>query len=143
MFGQLPPARLCGVLLAALPLPLPLPLVAVDEGIDHAVLKPAQPTETGDQVEVLEVFWYGCPHCGHLEPVMDQWVATKPAGVAFRRMPATGPRWEPPARAYYAAESLGRLDDGAAQPSPYRADRAQGVTWAGSSSGMPLACGLG
>jgi protein dithiol oxidoreductase (disulfide-forming) len=108
MFGKLRPARLCGLLLAVLL--LPLPLAAVEEGIDYAVLKPAQPTETGDQIEVLEVFWYGCPHCWHLEPVMDQWVATKPAGVAFRRMPATGPRWEPHARAYYAAESLGKLD---------------------------------
>lgn len=108
MFGKLRPARLCGLLLVALL--LPLPLAAVEEGIDYAVLKPAQPTETGDQIEVLEVFWYGCPHCWHLEPVMDQWVTTKPAGVAFRRMPATGPRWEPHARAYYAAESLGKLD---------------------------------
>ncbi len=108
MFGKTPLARLSGLLLAALL--LPMPLAAIDEGIDYTVLKPAQPTETGDQVEVLEVFWYGCPHCWHLEPAMDQWVATKPAGVAFRRMPATGPRWEPHARAYYAAESLGKLD---------------------------------
>jgi thiol:disulfide interchange protein DsbA len=108
MFGKLRPARLSGLLLAALL--LPLPLAAVEEGIDYAVLKPAQPTETGDQIEVLEVFWYGCPHCWHLEPVIDRWVATKPAGVTFRRMPATGPRWEPHARAYYAAESLGKLD---------------------------------
>ncbi|MGE5152385.1 MAG: thiol:disulfide interchange protein DsbA/DsbL [Bdellovibrio bacteriovorus] len=108
MLGMMRSVRLRGLLLAALI--IPLPLAALDEGIDYAVLKPAQPTETGDQIEVLEVFWYGCPHCWHLEPVMEQWVATKPAGVAFRRMPATGPRWEPHARAYYAAESLGKLD---------------------------------
>lgn len=101
--------RLTGPLLVALL--LPGVLWGIDEGIDYAVIKAAQPTETGDQIEVLEIFWYGCPHCWHLEPVMQQWVATKPAGVAFRRMPATGPRWEPHARASYAAESLGRLDD--------------------------------
>ncbi len=101
-------ARLLGLaLIAAL---LPVSLHAADEGIDYAVLKPAQPTETGDKVEVLEVFWYGCPHCWYLEPDMKEWVATMPEGVAFRRMPATGPRWEPHARAYYAAESLGKLD---------------------------------
>lgn len=101
-------ARLLGLaLIAAL---LPISLHAADEGIDYAVLKPAQPTETGDKVEVLEVFWYGCPHCWYLEPDMKEWVATMPEGVAFRRMPATGPRWEPHARAYYAAESLGKLD---------------------------------
>ena len=101
-------ARLLGLaLIAAL---LPVSLHAADEGIDYAVLKPAQPTETGDKVEVLEVFWYGCPHCWYLEPDMKEWVANMPEGVAFRRMPATGPRWEPHARAYYAAESLGKLD---------------------------------
>jgi thiol:disulfide interchange protein DsbA len=108
MFAKTLPARLYGLLLAALL--LPAPLWAIDEGIDYTVLQPAQPTETGDQVEVLEVFWYGCPHCWHLEPVLDAWLATKPAGAAFRRMPATGARWEPHARAYYAAESLGKLD---------------------------------
>lgn len=108
MFGLPLKSRLRGLLLFALL--LPLPLLAADEGIDYVLIKPAQATETGDQVEVLEVFWYGCPHCWHLEPLMQQWVATKPAGVAFRRMPATGPRWEPHARAYYAAESLGKLE---------------------------------
>ena len=105
-----PLAGLTGLVFLLTALLLPAAIWAADEGIDYTVLKPAQPTETGDQVEVLEVFWYGCPHCWHLEPVMEQWLATKPAGVAFRRMPATGPRWEPHARAYYAAESLGKLD---------------------------------
>lgn len=100
--------RLAGLLFVALM--LPTALRGADEGIDFVAIKPAQPTETGAQVEVLEVFWYGCPHCWHLEPVMEQWVATKPQGVSFRRMPATGPRWDPHARAYYAAESLGKLD---------------------------------
>lgn len=100
--------RLAGLLLAALL--LPTALRGADEGIDYVAIKPPQATETGAQIEVLEVFWYGCPHCWHLEPIMEQWVATKPAGVGFRRMPATGPRWEPHARAYYAAESMGKLD---------------------------------
>ena len=87
-----------------------VPVRAVDEGIDYTRLPVAQPTETGDKVEVLEVFWYGCPHCWHLEPTMNSWIATMPEGAAFRRMPATGPRWDPHARAYYAAEALGKLD---------------------------------
>ena len=81
------------------------------EGIDYATLKPPVPTAAGDSVEVVEVFWYGCPHCWHLEPGMKQWVATKPAGVTFTRMPATGGRWDPHARAYYAAEAMGKLDE--------------------------------
>jgi thiol:disulfide interchange protein DsbA len=101
-------ARLLGLaLFAGL---LPLSAQALDEGIDFVALKPAQPTETGEKIEVLEVFWYGCPHCWYLEPELKEWVATMPEGVAFRRMPATGPRWEPHARGYYAAESLGKLD---------------------------------
>lgn len=108
MHAKTLPARLSGLLLAALL--LPTTLWAADAGIDYTVLQQAQPTETGDQVEVLEVFWYGCPHCWHLEPLMEKWVAKIPEGAAFRRMPATGPRWEPHARAYYAAESLGQLD---------------------------------
>ncbi len=89
---------------------LAVPAWAVDEGIDYALLPVAQPTETGDKVEVLEVFWYGCPHCWYLEPTINSWVATMPEGAAFRRMPATGPRWDPHARAYYAAEAMGKLD---------------------------------
>jgi thiol:disulfide interchange protein DsbA len=89
---------------------LAAPVRAIDEGIDYAVLSPPQPTETGDKVEVLEVFWYGCPHCWYLEPTMNSWIATMPEGAAFRRMPATGPRWDPHARAYYAAEAMGKLD---------------------------------
>ena len=99
------------ILLIALLLSLPLGQTqAFDEGIEYTKVAQPQPTETDGKVEVLEFFWYGCPHCWHLEPVIEQWLATKPAGVAFRRMPATGPRWEPHARAYYAAESLGKLD---------------------------------
>jgi protein dithiol oxidoreductase (disulfide-forming) len=98
------------VYLSAILLFIPLQLRAVDEGIDYSTLKVAQPTETGDQVEVLEVFWYSCPHCWHLEPAMQSWVATLPAGAAFRRLPGADGRLEPHARAYYAAELMGKLD---------------------------------
>jgi thiol:disulfide interchange protein DsbA len=90
---------------------LAVPAWAVDEGIDYIRLPVAQSTETGDKVEVLEIFWYGCPHCWYLEPTMNSWIATMPEGAAFRRMPSPlNPRWEPHARAYYAAEALGKLD---------------------------------
>lgn len=100
--------RLLGMILAGL---LAFPALALDEGIEYSKLATAQPTETGDKVEVLELFWYGCPHCFYLEPTLDKWLARRPANVAFRRMPAVlGPHWEPPARAYYAAEQLGVLE---------------------------------
>ncbi len=84
---------------------------ALDEGIDYTVLSTPQPTETGDKIEVLEVFMYSCPHCFHLEPTLDKWQDTKPANVEFRRMPAVfGPRPDLQARAFYAAELLGVED---------------------------------
>ena len=87
------------------------PAQALEEGFDYQLLTQPQPTETGDKVEVLELFWYGCPHCYHLEPGISRWLAHKPAQAAFRRMPAIlGPSWEPHARAYYAMEVMGVLD---------------------------------
>ncbi len=75
-------------------------------------VEPPVATETGDQVEVLELFWYGCPHCYHLEPALTPWVASLPEGVVFRRMPAVfgNPLWALHARAFYTAEALGVLD---------------------------------
>jgi thiol:disulfide interchange protein DsbA len=74
-------------------------------------LNPPQPTKTGDKTEVVEVFWYGCPHCYSLEPYLEQWLKTKPEDVEFRRIPGVlGKNWLPHARAYYTAEILGILD---------------------------------
>lgn len=84
--------------------------MAFDEGIDYTRLVQPQPTETGDKVEVLEVFWYGCPHCWHLEPALSAWLEKLPKGVEFRRMPGTGGRWDIDARAFYAAKAMGKLD---------------------------------
>jgi protein dithiol oxidoreductase (disulfide-forming) len=87
------------------------PALALDEGIDYTVIdKPAR-AEPGDDVEVLELFWYGCPHCYHLEPEIERWLKTKPEGATFRRLPAAAnPRWVPHARFYFAAEMMGVLD---------------------------------
>ncbi|MGB5834874.1 MAG: thiol:disulfide interchange protein DsbA/DsbL [Thiohalocapsa sp.] len=84
---------------------------SIDEGIDYRLIAEPARAQDGDDVEVLELFWYGCPHCYQLEPHIDRWLADKPAGVTFRRMPAAAsPRWVPHAKAYYAAEMLGQLD---------------------------------
>lgn len=84
---------------------------AFDEGIDYTRLSQPEPTDTGKKIEVLEFFWYGCPHCFHLEPFLEKWLKNKPADAAFRRMPAVlGPNWKPGARAFFAAQELGVLD---------------------------------
>lgn len=87
------------------------PAEGIDEGIDYRLVEVPMRAEDGDDVEVLELFWYGCPHCYHLEPDIEQWLATQPKEVSFRRLPAAAvPRWVPHAKAYYAAEQLGELD---------------------------------
>lgn len=59
------------------------------------------------QIEVAELFWYGCPHCFSLEPTMKEYVKNKPENVHFRRIPATlNPQWTVHARAYYIAQLL-------------------------------------
>jgi thiol:disulfide interchange protein DsbA len=41
-------------------------------GVDYSVIKPAQPVEAKGKIEVLEFFWYGCPHCYTLEPLLEK-----------------------------------------------------------------------
>nr|MCH9673569.1 thiol:disulfide interchange protein DsbA/DsbL [Gammaproteobacteria bacterium] len=62
-------------------------------------------------LEVVEVFWYGCPHCNSFQPYLHPWVAKLPEDVAFVRMPAIfRANWEAHARAYYTSNALGALD---------------------------------
>ncbi|MCG8379332.1 MAG: thiol:disulfide interchange protein DsbA/DsbL [Proteobacteria bacterium] len=83
-------------------------LYAADGYVD---IEPAQPTQTGDKIEVLEVFWYACPHCYEFEPYLHDWLANKPDDVEFRRMPGIFRKsWIPHARAFFTAEKLGVLD---------------------------------
>ena len=61
-----------------------------------------------DKVEILEFFWYGCPHCYSFEPKLGEWTKNKPGNVEFVRVPATfQPLWVLHARAYYALQMLG------------------------------------
>ena len=70
-----------------------------------------QPTRTGNKIEVLEIFWYGCPHCYNFEPVIEKWLEEKAEYIEYIRMPGVmGKNWLPHARAFYAAEKLGVLD---------------------------------
>lgn len=77
----------------------------------YVTLVAPQPTSDASKIEVVELFWYGCPHCYHLEPALTKWAAGLPSDVVFVRTPAIlGPSWEILARAYYTAEMLGVLD---------------------------------
>ena len=81
------------------------------QGQDYIELSNPQPTSTGDKIEVVELFWYGCSHCYQLEPYIQEWLASKPDDVEFVRIPGiVSKRWELLAKAYYTAELLGVLD---------------------------------
>jgi thiol:disulfide interchange protein DsbA len=75
-------------------------------------VQPPQPTQVQPgRIEVLEFFWYGCPHCYAMEPYVDKWLATKPADVDFVRVPGVlNQMWMAHARAYFTAQKLGVLD---------------------------------
>ncbi|WP_350282534.1 thiol:disulfide interchange protein DsbA/DsbL [Nitrosomonas sp.] len=79
------------------------------EGRDYTVLSTAQPTESDPKhIEVIEFFWYGCPHCSDLHPYISRWLENKPVDVVFRFVPAIfRNNWVPGAKTFYTMESLG------------------------------------
>ncbi|MEJ5211830.1 MAG: thiol:disulfide interchange protein DsbA/DsbL [Burkholderiales bacterium] len=84
---------------------------AATAGRDYALVEFPQPTLDPKRVEVLELFYYGCPHCFELEPLLNQWLKRLPRHAYFRRMPAIfNDAWVPLAKAYYAAEALGVVE---------------------------------
>ncbi|MEN8720780.1 MAG: thiol:disulfide interchange protein DsbA/DsbL [Oceanococcaceae bacterium] len=70
------------------------------------------PDPNPSQPDVVEVFWYGCPHCADFDPLLESWLKTKPDDVNFRRVPTALGRdiGKLHAKAYYTAELLGVLD---------------------------------
>lgn len=99
--------------LAAVPASAALPSSSEwKAGTNYDVISPAQPTTVAPgKVEVLEVFWLGCPHCYALEPYIRAWLKSKPAYVQFVRVPVMwGPVHRAHARLFYTLESLGRDD---------------------------------
>lgn len=83
------------------------------DGVNYNRIVPAQPTDVPPgQVEVLEFFWYACPHCYALEPAVQSWLKSKPAYVTFTRVPV---EWNEGHRSlahlFYALEAMGKLND--------------------------------
>jgi len=83
------------------------------EGKDFVTLGSPRQVSPGDKIEVIEFFSYGCPHCAHFEPVLDEWLQSgKPENVEFRRVPvAWNKGFEAFARVYYAAQMLDAPDE--------------------------------
>jgi protein dithiol oxidoreductase (disulfide-forming) len=83
------------------------------DGVNYTRVVPAQPTNVpAGQVEVLEFFWYACPHCYALEPTVQTWLKSKPAYITFTRVPV---EWNEGhrslARLFYALDAMGKLND--------------------------------
>ena len=77
----------------------------------YEVLHPPQLTETGDRIEVVDVFWYGCPACYRFLPAMEAFERDKPEYVEIRRLPAVfRETWAVHARAFYTARILGAAE---------------------------------
>jgi len=86
---------------------------AFQSGSDYLTLDKPAPTEAlAGQVEVVEFFWYNCPHCNGFEPMFDAWAKKQPKDVSVRRVPiAFRPDFEPQQRLYYVLESMGKVDE--------------------------------
>jgi len=60
------------------------------------------------KIEVVELFWYGCPHCYHFEPVINPWVDKLPEDVNFKRVPAMfGGPWDAHGQMFLTLEAMG------------------------------------
>jgi len=98
---------------AALPAEGQLPAGKWTAGTNYKPLLPAQPTDTPPgKVEVVEMFWYGCPHCYALEPYLESWLKNMPSYIEFVRVPVM---WadvhRAHARLFYTLQALGKVDE--------------------------------
>lgn len=81
-------------------------------GKDYEVLPEPVVTRNKHKVEVVELFWYGCPHCFEFEPMLEAWKAKLPPVADYYQMPAMwSSKMELHAKGFYVAKALGILDE--------------------------------
>jgi len=80
---------------------------------DYTVLANPQPTDSPGKIEVLDFFWYGCPHCYAFLPELESWRKRQPADVNFRHMPVdfNDPSREPHTRLFCTLQVLNKVED--------------------------------
>ncbi len=83
------------------------------EGTDYLVLDKRAPVDApAGKVEVVEFFWYSCPHCNRFEPALEEWIKKAPKDVAVRRVPVSfRADFEPQQRLYYVLEAMNKVDE--------------------------------
>ncbi len=106
-------AQLAALAAAGVPPALWAQAKAPIEGIDFLTLdKPATTEAAPGKIEVVEFFWYSCPHCNAFEPLLESWLERLPKNVHFRRAPVMfRPSFEPQQRLYFVLEAMGKLPE--------------------------------
>ena len=79
-------------------------------GKNYTVIDKPVETSTGTKVEVRELFWYFCPHCFSVHPLLDNWLQTMDPSAQLVLQPAVFPGWEYGASFYYVLEELGEVN---------------------------------
>lgn len=84
-----------------------------EAGTDYVLVDPQAPVEApAGKIEVVEFFWYNCPHCSAFEPAVEAWVKRLPKDVAFKRVPvAFDDSFNPQQRLFYALEAMNKVDE--------------------------------
>jgi thiol:disulfide interchange protein DsbA len=92
--------------------PVAGPPIKLSEGKDYNRLDHPQANEAGaGKIEVIEFFWYSCPHCNAFEPTLAHWIKNAPKDVVVRRIPvAFNDSFAPQQRLFFTLEALNLLD---------------------------------
>ena len=77
-------------------------------GKEYIELSNPVPVSVPGKIEVVALFWYGCPHCYHFEPVINPWIDKLPKDVNFKRVPAMfGGPWDAHGQMFLTLEAMG------------------------------------
>jgi len=84
-----------------------------EDGAEYLTVKPPVNVNVPPgKVEVIEFFWYSCPHCNAFEPRLEPWIKRLPSDVVMKRVPvAFRDDFVPQQRLFYTLEALGKLDE--------------------------------
>ena len=82
--------------------------VPLEAGKTYVELTNPVPVSVPGKIEVVELFWYGCPHCYAFEPTINPWVEKLPSDVNFKRIPAMfGGPWDAHGQLFLTLEAMG------------------------------------
>jgi protein dithiol oxidoreductase (disulfide-forming) len=84
-----------------------------EDGVEYLTLDKRAPVDApAGKIEVVEFFWYSCPHCNAFEPSLEAWIQRLPSDVVMKRVPvAFRDDFVPQQRLFYTLEAMGKLDE--------------------------------